>query len=325
MNTRIKEIESKFTTFQKEAYQKEEILPELFKFSKEMVGATFNSIHADVSSLKTFDVLNHLEKMNEDCNHVADELLDKFDYQTHKFNAWLRMELSGSKGEYKALKSVETAHRKMRILKNIELELDGHKSEIDLIVITSSAVFVLEVKNTSKEIHINEKGNFIRLRASGQTQTECNIGEKMNEREYLLREVLKNAGYPEIPICSFVVFTNNDANVVNEYKYITTTYLSQLPHVIDDFSSTYVLSDKGMSKIERTILEEKCNNFYYPNMDMQEYKESFATLLATLETAKNKQAEEEKEILLMKKKPWVAGIIARLIKATACLAIKIIT
>lgn len=324
MNTRIKEIESKFTAFQKESYPKEEMLTEMFTFSREMVGITFNSNHADAGSLKTYDVRNHLEKVNEDCDHVADELFEKFDRQTHQFNDWFRKELSGSKGEYRALKSVETAHRKMRILKNIELEHDGHKAEIDLIVITSNAVFMLEVKNTSKQIHINENGNYNRIGYDEKVNTECNIGEKMNERDYLLRKVLKNAGYPELPICSLVVFTNNDANVTNDYRYITISYLSQLPHIIDEYNSTYVLSDKGMAKIENAILEEKCNNLYCPEMDMQEYKETFAQLLATLETAKSKKAEEEQEILAAKKKYAASNIVLRILHAATLAVIKII-
>ena len=324
MNARIKEIESNFTAFQKESYPKEEMLTEIFAFSREMVGITFNATHADASSLRTYDVRNHLEKVNEDCDHVADELFEQFDLQTHKFNDWLRKELSGSKGEYKALKSVETAHRKLRILKNVELEHNGHKAEIDLVVITTNAVFMLEIKNTARCIQINENGNYIRVGFDAQAHTECNIGEKMNERNYLLREVLKNAGYPEFPICSLLVFTNNDAKVTNDYKYITTAYLSQLPHIIDEYNSTYVLSDKGMAKIENAILEAKCDTVYYPEMDMQEYKETFANLLATLENAKNKKAEEEQEILAAKKKYAVSNTILRVLHAATLAIIKII-
>ena len=324
MEKRIKEIESQFTAFQKDKYQRDEILTELSKFSKEMVGATFNLDHADAGSLKTYDVRNHLEKMNADCEHIADELFKKFDYQTYKFNEWFRKELSGSRGEYRALKSVETARRKMQILRNVELGYDGHKAEIDLIVITTEAAFMLEVKNTSKQIHIDENGKYIRTSFTGNNNVECNIGEKMNERDFLLRKVLKDAGYPDFPIRSLVVFTNDNAIVTNDYKYIEIAYMSQLPHIIDDYHSTYVLSDKGMAKIKDAIIEAQCERVYYPEMDMQEYKETFATLLATLETAKNKQAAEENEIILVKQKYSVANIVVRAIAAIGSSMVKLI-
>ena len=79
-----------------------------------------------------------------------------------------------------------------------------------------------------------------------------------------------------------------------------------------------------MAKIKDAIIEAQCERVYYPEMDMQEYKETFATLLATLETAKNKQAAEENEIILVKQKYSVANIVVRTIAAIGSSILKLI-
>ena len=293
MKERIQEIENQLTAFKKKKYLKKDLLSELFALQKEIVDVTFNSDHAEKSSLKLWDVERHLSNMNEDCGHIADDLLESFSKQSKDFSEMIKGIFSGAKGESKAYKSLETISCNHRLLRNIELKFKNHRTEVDIIAITENTVFLIEVKNTSKNVVIDEKGNYCRVTYSGDLVFDKNIGEQMNEKEYLLREVLKNAGLENVQIKSLVVFTDSNANVINNYAYIKECYLSQLPHIIDGVTSEYVLSNKQMAKIAQAILEARCEEAYPVEMDMSVFKTTFATLLATLEKEKAKQKEIE--------------------------------
>lgn len=75
---RIKEIISAMQSFSKDAYHKEELLPEYLELQKELINLTFNDSHAENGKLRIWDVENHLEKLNEECGHIADEELNVF-------------------------------------------------------------------------------------------------------------------------------------------------------------------------------------------------------------------------------------------------------
>lgn len=304
MKERIKEIEAKLIAFKKDVYQKREVLPELFALQDQIVSATFNGEHAERSQLRLFDVARHFEQINSDCGNIADELLAKFNVGSKKVSEMIKADISGGKGEQKAYKSLQTIRRNHRLLKNIELKMDDHRTEIDIITVTNNAIFLIEVKNTSKDIVIDERGNYCRVAYNGELAFDKNIGEKMNEKEYLLREVLRKAGIEDVRIVSLVVFTNSSIKVTNKYEYIKECYLSQLPHIVDGYVSGNSYNDKQMMRITQAILDAQCKEAYPIEMDMAEFKTTFATLMATLEAAKAKQAAEEEIIARRKKNPF---------------------
>ncbi len=317
MKQRIKDIESRLTAFKKESYQRKELLDELLNLQAEMVNATFDGEHAERSHLKIWDIEKHFEQLNEDCGHVADELLAKFRIESKAFTEMIRAEISGNKGEQKAYKSLQTVKRNQRLLRNIELKNDEHRTEIDIISITDSTIFLIEVKNTSKNIVIDERGNYCRVAYNGELAFDKNIGEKMNEKEYLLREVLRRAGLDNIQIRSLVVFTNSSITVNNDYAYIQECYLSQLPHLVDRDTTEAIYNEKQVSKIAQSILNAQCRESYPIDMDIASYKNTFSTLMATLEYAKVKQAEQEEIKAKIAKNP-IRSLFQRIAKV-ACL------
>lgn len=72
INDRIQDILSQITAFDKDAYAREELLPELFELQRQMVELIFNGTHADLARLKIWDVEKHLIQLNEVKGHIAD-------------------------------------------------------------------------------------------------------------------------------------------------------------------------------------------------------------------------------------------------------------
>ena len=159
MNKRVEEIKNSMNSFTKERYNKGDVLPELLSLQRELVNLTFNGIHAENANLKIWDVESHLDALNEECGHIADEEIEKFKAGCKIVCNTIKAEMSGQAGEYKACRSLETLHCKNVILRNIEFKLDDHRTELDIVVITEKAIFIVEVKNPAKDIYIDERGN----------------------------------------------------------------------------------------------------------------------------------------------------------------------
>lgn len=59
----------------------------------------------------------------------------------------IKSEFSGNAGERKAFWSIDTIRCKKTLLKNVEFRNGEHRTELDGIVFTDKAIFVIEVKN----------------------------------------------------------------------------------------------------------------------------------------------------------------------------------
>ena len=289
MKTRIDEILNSMNSFTKELYNKQEVLPELLALQDELVNLTFNGNHAENGNLRIWDVESHLDELNSNCGSIADELLIKFKAKCKVICNTIKAEKSGQSGEYKAFRSLDTLRCKNSILKNIEFVKGEHRTELDAIVITEKAIFIVEVKNTSKDICIDERGNYCRV--SDSLIFDKNIGEKMNEKDFLLRKSLKDCGIENINIRNIVVFTNSAIHVKNQFPYINTCYLSDMPHIISGYDGDRIYNDDDINAIVNAINSNKCQEAYPMPIDMQEFKSDFATLMATLEKASETKAE----------------------------------
>lgn len=288
---RIEKLVSGMTSFSKEHYQKSELLNEMFALQTEIVEAAFSEEHASTANLRIWDVERHLEQLNEDCGHVADEELERFKDGSKVLCNMIKAEISGNRGEYKAFKTLEYLRSQNTVLRNVELQDGANRSELDAVVITPKCLTIVEVKNTSKNIFIDEEGNYYR---TGEfLKWDCNIAEKMALKEELLRTTLKKVGIAHVQIRSVVVFTNNHVEVQNKYSQIRTCFVSQLAYIIDGFRMADTISEIEMDTIQVTI-EAATNKESYPfDFDVLQYKVDFATLLVTLEFEKAKSEKAD--------------------------------
>ena len=291
---RIEELMTAMKSFGKESYHKSELLNEMFALQQEIVELTFSGEHAATAELKIWDVERHLEQLNEDCGNIADEELAKFKEGCKVLCNLIKAEISGNRGEYKAFKTLEYLKSQNRVLRNVELSDGEVHTELDAVVITPKCVTIVEVKNTSRNIFIDEEGNYYR---TGEfLKWDSNIAEKMSVKEGLLRKALEAAGYGHIQIRSIVVFTNNRIEVQNKYRHIRTSFVSQLAYIIDGYRLDDIMTVDEMDNLQMIIKDAECKEAYPFEFDVNQYKADFANLMATLEFAKNQETEVEIEI-----------------------------
>lgn len=304
---RINDIMASMKSFSKDKYQKNELLTEMFALQQEIVGLTFNGEHASTADLIIWDAERHLEQLNQDCGNVADEELQRFKEGSKTFCNLIKAEVSGNRGEAKAFRMLQYIHSKNIILKNVELKYGNRRTELDAVVITPGVVTIVEVKNTAKNIFIDENGDY--YRTGEYLRWDCNIADKIALKEELLKKVLADDGIEDIQIRSIVVFTDNRIEVQNKYSRIGTCFLSQLAYIIDGFKSNTNMSKEEMDHIEGLIKEAECKEAYPFDFDVAQYKMNFATLMAVLEEASAKAEEHEYEQVLVSEKKSVWTVL----------------
>ena len=296
MKNRKQEIVNQLTAFENGKCKSNEQLSEGFALCNQMGEIAKPLGFEVVRPVRIIELLKWMTVTNAENGYGAENLIESFVPLCKQFNNdIIQSKLCGREGENKAFKSLQTIKRKHRIIKNVELRAGAHRTEIDLVVVTNSVVFLIEVKNTARDIIIDEKGNYCRKTYAGDFAFDKNIGEQMNEKEFLLRELLKKSGIENVDIRSLVVFTNSGMTVTNNYQYITECYLSQLPHIINNTHSVNILSDIKMAEIAQSIYDAKTYNEYYVNMDIKAFKDLFAEIIVTMEQAKAKKETTSKK------------------------------
>ena len=296
---RFDEMMSAMTAFSKDRYQKSELLNEMFALQQEIVDLTFADEETHKTSLRIWDVEKYLSSLNQECGNVADKELQKFEEESKAFCNLIKAEISGNRGEARAFRKLEYIRSKNILLKNVELSDGERRTELDVIVITPSAITIVEIKNTSKNIFIDENGDY--YRTGEYLKWDCNIADKMDLKKELLRKVLGDSG-KNIQIRSIVVFTDNRIEIQNKYTDIRTCFVSQLSYIIDGIRSCHNLTEEEMGRLEEQIRHAECRESYPFEFDVAQYKRDFATLLITLEYASAKATETDHKKEVVKEK-----------------------
>lgn len=291
---KVTELVNKIKSFQKTKYCKADIEAELRALQKELLSLVFDEEHILNANLKIWDAFNQLVAENEEKGGIATELLEILREDCKMFSNAIRAEISGNWGENQVFQRLTGLKGKYAILRNIELSDDRGRTELDMVVLTEKAQIIVEVKNTKKDVFIDEVGNYYR---KGEYQSfDCNIKEKMNYRGELLGSVisekLQEKG-KEAHIIKLVVFTNYRMEIRNKCDELVTCFLSELPYLIDDYNGTFLYTEEDIDDMSEVISSSAESTEYKYEMDMQKFKEDFARVLVTLENFEEKQEEEK--------------------------------
>lgn len=283
MKQQIKNLVGSMQSFSREMYHRDELISEELALQAEMAGIVFGE---EAEGKRVWDVYNRLVELNAHYKGVASDSLERFKIGCSFLTNEICGAISGRKGEQKALKSLQTLKCKHRILHNVELEFDGHRTELDAVVFTKKAVFIVEVKNTKRNVLIDENGNMQRYcMADGTYKFDAYLGLKMRDKEYVLRQALQKSDYKDAPIVSLVVFTDSTIKVVNDYSYITTCSLSTLPHLIEKNAGHNQYSSDEINNMVEAVKQSQTDQMYRAPQEIEEMKEAFWETILVLKEA----------------------------------------
>ena len=290
LETRKQEIVSSIKSGAKASYHRSEVLPELLELQREIVCLTFNHEHADLADLKIWDVEQHLAQLNEECGGIASEELGRFQSGCRFMSNLIKAEISGNWGESKAFVALDRVRSEHVILKNVELSEEDQRTEIDAVLIGHKGVFIIEVKNTKRDIFIDHDGSYYR---TGQyLRFDSNIAERLRSKEDLLKKALSKANLDKVEVFKIVVFTNNRIEVTNQCEGLQTCFLGQLPYIIDGWKKGGYISSAEMRRAAQAVEESRVYETYPLELDVERFKSDYAELMARLEAASLQQAEK---------------------------------
>lgn len=287
---RQNQIYKSINSFKKDLYHKSEILPELLSYQQEVVNIAFSDTTKEKNTLRFWDAIEHYKKLNAEHKNIANSELEKFIIDCKKANNKIKAEISGNRGEEIVLRNLETLKIKNTISKNIELQNETTRSEIDAVVFTKKGAFIIEVKNTKKNIFIDKNGLFFRVTDERQ-QFDSNIAEKMQTKEALLRTELDKLGYCGLQIFKIVVFTNTKAEIQNKCKQLKTCFSSQLATIIENWDAPAYLRTNDLYTMSEAINRISSSATFPMEFDTDAAKKNFALLVAKLELAESPKTQ----------------------------------
>ena len=303
-NNRKTEILNSMNSFNKETYQKKEVLPELLKLQDEVVEKVFEKMDHEPGSLKLYDAERYLESQNIALGNPADEELAAFKNGSKRICNAIKAEISGDIGEEKVFRRLERIHSKNYVLKNVELQAGGERSELDAVVFTPKAIFIVEVKNTRRNIFIDEEGNY--YKTGEYTVLHSNVATRLETKEELLRSVISE-DTEVLNIQKLLVFTNNRIEIHNRNKSLNVCFLGQLPYIIDEYVGEDRYSDEQLNYFYTKVAAANHVEAYpVTDIKIDQFKNDFATLVDILDNPDGLKKEEGE-----KENGWLTGWIGK--------------
>ena len=294
---KLNEVLSRITSFGKSRYCKADYEGEMRKLQHELLCLIFEEEHVLSARLTIWDVYNQLERECKERGDVATEELAEFKVGCRMFSDLIRAEISGNKGESMVFSRLSGLKIKNKIFRNVELVEEGNRSELDMVVVTEKTSFILEIKNTKTGVFIDEKGDY--YRTGEYMNHDCNLLQKMNNRQQLLTNVLEDTltGLEKpINIVKVIVFTNKWIEVRNKCGDLKVCSLAELPYYIEDYVGENLYSEEDIIAMADAISNSAVSGEYEPEMDMQKFKTDFAKVLVAVEDDENKLLEESVKV-----------------------------
>lgn len=161
---------------------------------------------------------------------------------------------SGLTGEERARHALSRTlpGEEMETLYNVTLSDGKERTEYDAVTITPYGVFAIEVKSYSQDMTWDEKGV---IYPSYNGSWHKNLGERMNCKEYLLRNRLKE--FKDVPFYNILLIADNRVKITDNYRRIPISYNNTILSDIRSYSDgrRYIETEQ-IREIKRVLLEE---------------------------------------------------------------------
>ena len=176
----------------------------------------------------------------------------------------LRHESAGAFGEQEVFRHLQLLpEQQFRIFHDLRLHDSIGFFQLDILLITTSFILNLEVKNYRGEVHFNEFDQLIQIQEDGREQVIDENPVTQAQRHGLqLHSWLQQNDFPKMPIFSYVVFSspktlikNNSAN--KEYHEYVVSSSNILPKIHEIYSKvrTPAIGHRQLNHLVERLLE----------------------------------------------------------------------
>lgn len=238
----------------------------------------FNTLDQPIFLKECSELKNYILKLEELYEKAEGDLKSKIEKD-------IRIAKLGEIGENNIAFELKNSNIPMYILHDINLEIDGLEAQIDYIVVTKKATFIIECKNLIGNIEIDSNGNFIRTYKFNnkfikegiyspitQNQRHLDVLKRLikeSKSNFLIKMLFEK--YFEDNYKSVVVLANPKTILNNKYakeeikdKVIRADQLIDYIKKVNLKDSSIPLSDKELkSKAERFLVWHNSSKLSY--------------------------------------------------------------
>ena len=261
-------------------YTNQEIMDLLMELQKTMITGVYEKTHAEYMREK--DLMVHFATLAAEYGLKETETYKRFESNMNDLGYTIGSFIKGMKGERIARRALKllSFDKDVKILYNIALEDEDAQAEYDAIVITPYGLFVVEVKNWGAEMHINENGILRRY----DQDIKYDLPGRMSVKEGVLREYLGNI-FPD-KYQGIVMFSNENANVQDDYKQMPVCYGGGIVYIIRSFNKgEEILTANQINEIAEKITSNHKEQRALCKVNCEEIVEDYALLMAAIEEA----------------------------------------
>lgn len=259
-------------------YTNQEIVDLLMEIQKTMMSGVYEKTHAEY--MKERDLMRHFATLATEYGLHETDTYKRFEANMSELGFTIGSFIKGMNGERIAKRALKliSFDKDVRILYNIALEDEDAQAEYDAIVITPYGLFVIEVKNWGAEMIIDENGI---LRREDQN-IKYDLPGRMSIKEGLLREYLEDL-FPET-YQSILLFSNENANVHDEYKKMPICYGGGVTYMIrEQRSEGRILTVEQIDSIVERIVASHKEQKAPCKVKCEEIIDDYAELMASIE------------------------------------------
>lgn len=279
---RILEIKSRLVNYGTETetvYTNQEIVDRLVALQKAMADEVFALKHAE--SFDAREIMLHFTAFVTEYGLTETKEYRRLAMNMEDLGCMIGSLKKGFAGELRTKKGLQNLSfdPHVRLLYNITLQDQMSKTEYDAIAITPYGIFVVEAKNFSGSAYINEKGMLIR---QDKAIAEYNLGEKMNTKEFLLRNCLGDLA--SVPYHGFLLYVDEKADILDDYKQIPIVFCNTVASTIRGYDKgENHISHENVLEIEKRIMEHRVDSRYPCKVNCKQIIDDFAFLMSEIE------------------------------------------
>lgn len=242
------------------------------------IESILNGTYIISEAIEQYNIL--LEKINEIIDVTKDKRLLRFVYDIEKRRNSLQ---AGKKAEKEAVSALKLWNNKVEFLANARFIFEDIDVEEDLIVIASTGVFSIEVKNWKGSAVLNQNGI---LYSKENKKYSIDIIKQGNMHCYCLRCLLekesamnekgaKNHVYP------IILWQNNFSDLEDNFKKVPVCCTNTLEDEIMNCSKYEIcFSEEDIEKIYSLLLKSKMPERQYPiNSDLETFVDDYSSIL----------------------------------------------
>ena len=276
---------------EEERYTNQEVVDSLVDLQEAMANEVFALNHADHFAAR--DIMLHFGALAAEYGLQESDEFHRLSMNMRSLGCKIGSLKKGFAGERRTKEGlrVMTFDPDVRILYNLTLQDEVSKTEYDAIVITPYGIFVVESKNFRGAAYINEKGM---LQRQDDVLAEYNLGEKMNNKEFLLRNCLGDLA--SVPYQGLLLYVDESANIIDDYKQIPIVFCNTVASVIRGFDKgENHISSEQVREIVKRITEHSVENKYPCRVDCRQIIDDFALLMSEIEERADEVNQKEND------------------------------